>query len=724
MIIQITKDSIKNNKAVIILTILLSLSIYYFVIPKIVENVKIEIAKYQINKIVDSQWNEMLNIENEILENEKEKKISDLNMEYSNKKDNIKNNYELIISEYKNKLIAEKIKAIKLWNDDQKIWFIEKSDIEINLLKKLNTVFTNSINISENKIKDIESKKSLTLSAWYDKTEISNIQEKIDWYDTKTYSFELIIKKRVNDLEIYDKSKLWIPIDLWINLPSLFSYKNNGISMPDNYYDMHKGVDFKTMPYKNIVIKFPINKQWVVVYNWEDWYWKRLIIDNKKDNERYEYAHLEDIGVKVWDTIVWWQKIATTWNSWPYSQWYHLHYSFYKNWLLSTFDWWMDMDHKELIRKKYPDKNNELFLDYIDKVPANIPQALWIFLQLPEEKKNKENLDKIMSLFTEYEKKWVFSLKDILWDKYFKDTIKKSTNDLFNEVIKHVEDIDSIRKWSMIAYIKENSKEDITLYDQSKITKQVSQNNENKSVSNKNKFNMSYLANALIQEKVSKLDLWECMWIKSNVFENYVPYQSISDWHIINKQNIDNINKLFPLILSVVKEKDYAEKINTQIGLTWNKKINNCEIALIEIWKWYQEHTLYLDNPNKHGIFQHMSHDYYNEFPDDKWKNILSDKQYRKQINDSLDHSFWKLSYIKWTSFRWRNVDNDFVLKYLLWSYHWLIWDDPDKDYYVSNNLIYNGLKIVDRAATPWKIWEKDGAFTIAVKLYKISTTL
>jgi len=55
MIIQITKDSIKNNKAVIILTILLSLSIYYFVIPKIVENVKIEIAKYQINKIVDSQ---------------------------------------------------------------------------------------------------------------------------------------------------------------------------------------------------------------------------------------------------------------------------------------------------------------------------------------------------------------------------------------------------------------------------------------------------------------------------------------------------------------------------------------------------------------------------------------------------------------------------------------------------------------------------------------------
>jgi len=59
----------------------------------------------------------------------------------------------------------------------------------------------------------------------------------------------------------------------------------------------------------------------------------------------------------------------------------------------------------------------------------------------------------------------------------------------------------------MIAYIKENSKEDITLYDQSKITKQVSQNNENKSVSNKNKFNMSYLANALIQEKVSKLDL-------------------------------------------------------------------------------------------------------------------------------------------------------------------------------------------------------------------------
>jgi len=56
----------------------------------------------------------MLNIENEILENEKEKKISDLNMEYSNKKDNIKNNYELIISEYKNKLIAEKIKAIKL----------------------------------------------------------------------------------------------------------------------------------------------------------------------------------------------------------------------------------------------------------------------------------------------------------------------------------------------------------------------------------------------------------------------------------------------------------------------------------------------------------------------------------------------------------------------------------------------------------------------------------
>jgi len=728
MIINISKETLNKNKFSIIIFILLCFSVYFFVIPKVVEYVRIKLIEYNLNKIIDEQGFEILNIEKEALLNEENNLIKNLQDEYSQKRSTTENNYNQIINAYKEELIKKKTDAIRYGEDDEYIWYIETANIQTELLKKIKWVLSLHQDVVDNKIQEIEIKKTLSINAWYDKLEKLNsktdLEGKNDWkYNTKKYEFSLSQVKKVDNIIVYDRNKLWIPIDLWITLPSLFSYKNNGIAVSDMYYDLHKGTDLKTMPYKNIVISFPWNKTWKVIYANEDWFGKRLIIENKEENERYEYSHLQDIGVKVDDEIIWNQKIATTWNTWPYSKWYHLHYSVYKDGMLSSYDWWADMDHVDLVKKIYPHKDIDFIIPYLQKTPANIPQAMWIYLQFVEEKKNKESFDKIMVIISENEKNRQFWFQEIMRDPFIKNNIKKDEHDAFKRMINFVDKMDEIRKSELIKYIRNNSTNNITLFNQEKIAQKKTSLKD--SIINSNawlkKFNLAFLNSTFVQEKKELLKIGECSKKKNLIFESYIPSQSISDWHLLNNENIRNINKLFPIIYNSAKEINIASRINEKFKLKWDFTIDNCDIAFMEVWKWYQEHTLYLDNPSSAWIFQNLSINYYKLFPKEKWKPVLSDKQYIQQSKDAMEHSFWKLSYIKGNTFRKREVNKDFLLKYWVWSYHGLIGDDPEKDYYVSNNLIYNGLKIIDTAAAPGRLGVKDGAFTFALKLYKLS---
>lgn len=741
MIINLSKENINKHKYSLWMFVLLALSVYFFVIPKAVEYVEIKIVEYKISDIVDTQGEEMLNLEKEALSNEETLALQKIKDDYANKRSTISVEYAKISDEYKKELISKKTESIKYGDDDYKIGYIEKADIQTTLLKKMASVFTRSSKVVDEKIKEIEVKKNLSITSGYDVSEEPKVKntDKAVSYEPIKYSFEIKEKERRDSLVIYDTSKLWFPIKLGVNFPSLFSYKSNGLSVSSTYYDLHKWTDLKTMPYKNIVVAFPENKKGKVVYANEDGYGKRLIIDVKDSNERYEYAHLEDIWVKVWDEIVGNQKIATTGNSWPFSKWYHLHLSVFKDGMLSSYDWWMDMDHAELVKKMYPHKDAEFIIPYLSKVPANIPQAMGIYMQLPDELKTKESFDKIMLIIDEYEKNKQFNYQEMLNHDFIKTNIKKTNAEILQWMIKFVDEMDDLRKKEMIKFIKEHSNENFTMFDQEKIaSKKVSIKPQSDVVAYASdkvdfsiiddkiwlkKFNFAFINSAFVQERRENLSLGECSSSKNATFEKYIPSQSVSDGHILDNNSIKNINKLFPIILESAKKHNMASRVNDRFWFKGDELVNDCDIAFMEVGKWYQEHSLYLDNPSSAWIFQNLSVNYYKEFPDEKGWSVLSDTQYSKQSIDSMEHSFWKLSYIKWKTFRKRDVNKDFVLKYWVWSYHWLVWEDPEKDYYVSNNLIYNGLKIVDVAAKPGAVWVKDGAFTLALKLYKLSQT-
>jgi hypothetical protein len=58
-------------------------------------------------------------------------------------------------------------------------------------------------------------------------------------------------------------------------------------------------------------------------------------------------------------------------------------------------------------------------------------------------------------------------------------------------------------------------------------------------------------------------------------------------------------------------------------------------------------------------------------------------------------------------------------LKFWLWSYHGLVGDDPNKNFYTANNLFHSNLPLRDITAKKGALAVRDGAFTFAVKLYK-----
>jgi hypothetical protein len=83
----------------------------------------------------------------------------------------------------------------------------------------------------------------------------------------------------------------------------------------------------------------------------------------------------------------------------------------------------------------------------------------------------------------------------------------------------------------------------------------------------------------------------------------------------IKDKEVENMNFLIPKMLKGIDDTDIVNRINTKFD---NVYVNKCDILFVELGKWYQEHNLHLDNPNKHGLFQIISIDYKKQFPQDK----------------------------------------------------------------------------------------------------------
>jgi len=67
--------------------------------------------------------------------------------------------------------------------------------------------------------------------------------------------------------------------------------------------------------------------------------------------------------------------------------------------------------------------------------------------------------------------------------------------------------------------------------------------------------------------------------------------------------------------------------------------------------------------------------------------------------------------------FKEMKSDKDYLLKFYLWAYHWIVNKSPNDDAYVSNNLFQSWMKLKDVSATRTNA-VRDWAFTVALKLY------
>lgn len=864
-------ENLKQQRFFIATLILFIVTIVFFVFPKVSEFTKIKLMEHNINTIIKEHISVTQSYQKEVFTKKQEEEVQAIVKKYAEKEHKMAEVYKEIEKNFIEKLVAKKKEAIILGKEEAEITLLEETNIKKAIIQELLSRTEDDLTkeILNTKLEDIQvtlnekdkvsmetpssdSGENTKSPTWNNK--ISRIAAngavsttysyKKLWpneskhYETKPHNLDLSIIKEDGDILFYDRTKIWFPIDLGITFPTLFSYSNAGINPGKTYYDLHQGIDFRTLPYGAIPIKFPENKTGVVVYAKSDTYGLHLIIDNKELQERYEYAHLSSFNVKEWDVVKWGQVVAVTGNTGPYSVWDHLHYAVYKNWFLTTHDWGIDVKKTTILKSILSDQEIEFVKPHIGKRPAGIFEAVAIFIQLPQDKKTAESFSKIIQAINNAESNGKYAYIDIVTDPFIKENIKLTPREIVINIVRTVDNLDKKRKFTMIDYFKKdvnnmailfhedklmatlwrnissakvdgplvfgikiekveliNEKVDkaineslqksaieevldgktqttsssieeaLSLKTDNKETKEIKKNEEknnevkkedikkeenkvaiapkseekkeeNKVVENKpvdiskqrdDLFNDKYMTIPIVAERRKTIDIKECKDQKSNIFSLYTPLQSKSDGDIIDATKIANFNHLFPLVLSAAKEIDIANRINSSMGLTGDQEITNCEIALIEMGKVYQEHNMGLDNPDRAGLFQVLTNNYYKEFPEDKGKKVLSDAQYKKQAKDSMEHSFGKLSYFstnketKAKYFRGFLATKDFVMKYWTWSYHGLVWDNPDTNYYTSNNLMYKSLLIRDISAAPWARGYRDGAFTTAVKYYKLT---
>lgn len=819
-----TIEKLKQQRFLIATLVLFVITIVFFVYPKVSEMIKIKMMESNINSIVKDHINVTHTYQQEVFNKKQKEEVDAIVKKYAEKEEKMADVYKKIEEKFIQELTSKKKEAIILGKEEPEITLLEATNIkkaiiqellshtEDELTKEILNTQLEDIQVSTNEKKvsaeapssdNKDDNKPIPKIATNGAVSTSYSAEKrgdSNYYETKPYTLDLNIIKEEGDILFYDRTKIGFPVDLGITFPTLFSYSNIGVSAGKTYYNTHQGIDFRTLPYGKIDLKFPVGKTGEVVYAANDSYGGHLIIDNKELQERYEYAHLSNIGVKVWDKISGNQKIATTGNTGPYSHGYHLHHAVYKNGFLTTHDWGIDVKKTFILKGFLTDQEIEFVKPHIGKRPSGIFEAVAIFMQLPQEKKTKDSFDKIIDTINKAEAKWKYAFIEIVSEGFITENIKAKPREIVIEIVRTVDKFEMKRKFAMIDYFKKDVSKLAILFHEDKLIQTLGRNissakidgplvfgfqtdkadttnkdsNNNKSAietvleENANKaketkqeekkeakqeekkennvekqeekkvekdiqsqrddlFNDKYMSIPIVAERRKTIDLKECKNEKSNVFSLYTPLLSKSDWDIIDARKIGNFNHLFPLVLASAKDIDIANRINSTMWLTGDQKITNCEIALIELWKVYQEHNMELDNPDRAGLFQVLTNNYYNEFPEDKGKKILSDAQYKKQAKDSMEHSYSKLSYFstnketKAKYFRGFLATKDFVMKYWTWSYHGLVGDGPDTNYYTSNNLMHKSLLIRDISAAPWARGYRDGAFTTAVKYYKLT---
>lgn len=583
--------------------------------------------------------------------------------------------------------------------------------------------------------------------------------------------FDIKIKEELKSwIQILDKAKYEDVLNYWISFPSYFSYSKNWVKMSRNYYDIHYWVDYITRPLININLPFFKWKEARVYRTLDDNIVGKIMVLVSK-NERFEYLHLNQMYKKVGETVKEWEIFAQTWNTWIWT-WPHLHFSYIKDWFYVSHDWWIDFNNKKtFLQLGLTDKEAEELVNQGKNDYINMEAVYWLYSQL--ENKKLSDIKEIKEIMRRYEAKNLFGLTDFLKDDFFKWRI---TDTAFNVAVKARKKVDEFHdyKKKVFAWFLRNNKsiaknivnfnilklwKDFEIkeedksnnwgivnttfadYEQPFINKEVSKNVEGEkkedvkqlypSTSNTNTLKKEAKIKkqatekdlTIIKNAKSKFNIGVCQWYISKVYGKY-DNKIVSQYDVNYMQDyaVLNINKLAPMIYEVAKENKTIEKIKEYSWLN-NLEITECDIVMIELGKWYQEHNFHLDNPaNWIWIFSNLYKNYNRQFPEDIGKKILSDKQYKTQIMDSMNLSLWKIKYKTkktWKFLADREKENmsDYMLKYLLWSYHWLIGNDIDKNFYASNNLFYSNLPLKDISATRSTAY-RDGWFTVATKIY------
>lgn len=704
----------KNKYFLYIITLLIIWHLIIVLYRPVVNEIKYLYISKKIEYSINNTAEKILEKRIDELKYEKLQKLREIEKEYILKQTELETNYNNIVEDSINKNKNILREQLDNWyeistNIVGKIDLLYKSNFYEALINKdiSNIIFNEYDNLFKINKTEAYVFNDINVDKFFNNinNEVisSNEEEKSILDQQKNQNptnFNLEIKDKLESwIIIYDKTKYENILNYWITFPSFFSYKLNWIRVPSDYYDIHYGVDYKTKPLTYIDIKFFNDKVGTIYKAFNDSYGKRIYITT--ENERFEYLHLNKIYLKEWDKVLSDTIIAQTGNSWL-STWPHLHFSYIKNGFYIPFDWWMDFDNKTTLLKMWlrEDEANE-FIKLWENDIINMESVLGLYMDISDKK--FEDIKNIKEIIKKEEEKWNFSLNQILLNDYFKWRIwNKWVNFYAWNAREIVDKFHSIKKEMIMNFLLQNIEvaDEILYFPKEKIggnfTKKITNNNNN-------------------NENNKRINLWVCSDYNSIVYSKYWDKIISNDLSFLQEYAIDNINKLVPLIIDEIDKNDILSKIKEKT----NDKvaINKCDILLIELWKWYQEHTFYLDNPNKWGIFQNMSQNYYDKFPSEKWNPILSEEQYRTQIRETLLFSIWKLSYLSKSVWNEKEDINDYLLKYWLWSYHGLVWKDPNKNYYIANNLLYSDLPLNDQSATR-KTAYKDWWFTIATKIY------
>lgn len=690
-----------SNKKFIYTTVTISillLILWLYNYTNLFNPVKIKLYTYYTYNIIEKDAKDALTNVKKDLKEDFDKKMLELEKKYEQELIDTENKQQLIISKYKSHISKEytisilkdeniKLNEISTLSFNNEFEDILSSDKEIkvdfSIIEKIrwsiqdNNVITNNIEIENKKIEEEKEKK------------------------VEPVTLEYKVKNKKWNILVLDKDKLEHVLPYGINFPSLFSYSKNGVNILPWYFDIHYGVDYKTRPAVYLSFFFFKNKEWKVLISDYSKHWNKLVIGSEETGERFEYLHLDSMSVKTGENIKAWQKIAVTWKSW-YITGPHLHFVYYKDWFFVPYDWGVDVDNKSvLLEMWFSQSESEEIVNLWKWSTVNMEHVAFIYKSINDKKISDIKL--IKDVVIDLESKNKYSLYDIVSDNRISEKFGDKTDKIVvKNVIKLGDEFRTIKKKQIMSYLLDNKKdlEKYIAFDRNDLWPAYNTENK-KEIAKKENFN--------------NINFGKCDSYFSKTYEDYNNVLNGKFPSYITSDMTNNINHILPLILDEIEKNNISGQLMEQYP---EYNFNDCDFLFLELWKWYNESTFWLNVSNNNGIFQNMSKNYNEEFPYDKWKNKLSENNYRKQISDSLNHSLWKMIYIKKLNrFKDLEYNKDYLLKFWLWAYHWLTNDWPNKDYYVVNNLFETNMPLTDISATR-ETAIKDGGYTLALKFY------